>query len=591
MFKCYLENISNGKEDLLSDVFLEVHDDSEFIIRLEISDHNSLVCPVVTLGDIDIEVKFISQNNKMAIYQSSKGGFFENAFFLNYFGECELVVSVGEIRKSYIIEVNVTGYKASIANEMLLFLSNNADDILQTCFSKSKIGFSPKIGKNRNVIKISSLTKTIELIESLFHDFKVNSKYDINHKLEFNSNKPMIVDDVSARWLSENMDELVLSNSQNYKLRIKQKYYQVDIPNSITSYNTDLKENRVLHQFVLVALNYLYSIRRDVESQIGNVTKTVEYSEYVKFDSVIKNMINPILMVRMKMIDNLISRMNHIHLFFKTVIPVKKTVGDMPVQTSYSLRHSHYARTFNQIAEFYNASDADKSSSEFLLGLRNLSQVFELCCLYDLVRYFKQIGNQVRVSWISDSMKWNSGNIEELNVLANNFVFENEHYKYILNYEKKFYSFSTESSTLQAGNLVRIDQSNNYYEPDFSIKVINKKTNDYYFIILDAKFSRSYKMRNSKADKSPSVLQTVYTKYSTNLRAYKDGDLVNLTRYVGVIFGLSKSESEQKRLCMFSQHHDIDGIAPIFPFAAADFISFSEDSYAMEGILDKYISQ
>jgi hypothetical protein len=387
------------------------------------------------------------------------------------------------------------------------------------------------------------------------------------------------------------MDELEVASSNNYKLRMKKRYYQVNIPNSVTYPNTDLKENRVLHQFVFFALEYLSVIRTKLEVQTRNVSDDVEYSEYVKFDQVIKGMINPILTMRIKAIDDLAQRVKRIHLFFKTIIPVKKITGEMPMQTQYTLRNRHYALAFNQIANFYNASDADKSNSDYLLGLRNLSQLFELCCLYYLVSYFKKISEQVSTSWVNHKLEWKGHKTQKMNVLANEFIFENDCYEYSLIYEKKYFSFSTNNMNLQKDNLVRLDKRNNYREPDYTIKVLNKLTKDYYFIILDAKFSRRYKMENTKPDKIPSVLQTAFTKYATNLKTYRNGSMVDATRYVGVLFGLSKNEKEQKRISMFSNLHDIDGSAPIFPFAAADFISFSGNRGNLDGMLDKYISR
>lgn len=592
MLKCNLINKKTQISSRLSDTPLEVNDDNEYVITLEITEHDISIQPIVMVGDIEIKVNFESElNDGTIIYKSVDGKFFDNAFFLNYFGECDLSISIGDLIKNYIIEVNVTGYKANVAKEMLEFLSDNADDILQTCYSKSRTGFSHKKGDERSLVKMSALTQSIEVIERLLHSFKLDSKSSIEHKLEHNSNKPIIVDDTSASWLSENMDELEISNSSQSKLRIKRRYYKAEIPNSVTFLNTDLKENRVLHRFIMIALKYLSEVLEKIEEQTRNISKEVEYNEYVKFDQVIKGMINPILTMRRKTINNLIQRVKRIHLFFKTTIPVKKTADEMPIQTPFTLRHRHYGLAFNQIAIFYKASDADKSNSEFLLGLRNLSQLFELCCLYYLVRYFKKISQQVSTSWVTHKLEWAGHKTNRFNILANEFIFETEFYEYTLVYEKKFYSLSSNTIYEQNNNLVRLDQRNNFREPDYTIKVLNKRTKEYYFIILDAKFSRRYKMENAKPDKIPSVLQSIFTKYSTNLKTYKDGSIVDLTRYVGVLFGLSKSESEQKRITMFTKIHDIDGIAPIFPFAAADFISFSGNSGGLDKMLDKYISQ
>lgn len=592
MFKCYLINKKTQHRQQLSDSSIEVKDDEEFIIALEIESHDFSAQPLVMVGDIQIDVNLSSEQlDGSKVYKSVDGKFFDNAIFLNYFGECELSICIGDFRKAFIIEVNVTGYKANVAKEMLEFLSANADDILQTCYSKSNIGFSHKVGEERNLIKMSALTQSIEDIERLVHSFKLDKKSNIEHRLVYNSNKPTIVDDSSASWLSENMDAMEVANSTDYKLRIKRRYYKVDIPNSITQLNTDLKENRVLHQFIYVALEYLSTIRKDLEEQTDSISEKVEYSEYVKFDQVIKGMINPILNLRIKTINELVLRLERIHLFFKKFIPVTKTAGEMPVQTQFTLRHRHYGKAFNQIATFYKASHADKSNSEFLLGLRNLSQLFELCCLYYLVRYFKAFSKQISASWVTHKLEWAGHKTEQLNVLANEFIFETEFYEYSVIYEKKYFSLSTHSMESQKDNLVRLDQKNNFREPDYTIKVLNKITNDYYFIILDAKFSRSYKMKNNKPDQIPSVLQSIYTKYATNMKTYKNGSMVDLTRYVGVLFGLSKTDREQQRISMFNNAHDIDGLAPIFPFAAADFISFSGDSVSLDRMLNKYITR
>jgi hypothetical protein len=592
VLKCYLTNKKNQVKSRLSDVTFEVNDDNEYIITLELTEHDITIQPVVMIGDMEIKVNFYSElKNGGVIYKSIDGEFFDNAFFLNYFGECEVSVSIGNMINNFIIEVNVTGYKANIAKEMLEFLSGNADEILQTCYSKSQTGFSHKQGNDRDLIKMTALTQSVEVIERLLHSFKLAAKNSIEHRLEYNSNKPFIVDDSSASWLYENMDELKISNSTQSKLRVKRRYYQVELPNSVAYINTDLKENRVLHQFVMVSLRYLSEIRDKVEVQTRNLTEEIEYSEYVKFDQVIKGMLNPILNMRLNSIDKLIKRVKRIHLFFKITIPVKKITGEMPVQTQFTLRHRHYGLAFNQIAIFYKASDADKSKSDFLLGLRNLSQLFELCCLYYLVRYFNIISHQVSTTWVTHKLEWAGHKTDQFNILANEFIFENDFYEYSLIYEKKFFSLSSDTMCLQNNNLVRLDQRNNFREPDFTIKVLNKATKEYYFIILDAKFSRNYKMENNKPDKVPSILQTVFTKYSTNLKTYKDGSVFDTTRYIGVLFGLSKSEKEQKRITMFRRIHDIDGIAPTFPFSAADFISFSGNSDGLYKMLDKYISR
>ena len=592
MFKLSLENKTSRENFLLelSDNLIDVKDNCEYIITVDTDESLTEIKPMVLIGDIEISLYFISENsNGIRKYQSRNGSFFDNAIFLNYFGQCELLAVHGEFRKSYLLNVNVNGYKATIAKEMLEFLSKNSDDILQTCFSKSRSGFSRKIGDARNIVKLRVLDNAISTIEKSLFNFTTDKKKNIEHKLLHNSNKHKSVDDKSISWLSENMDDYELSNSKAYDLKIKNKHYKTNIPNSVPYIDTDLNENKVLHKFTLTALSYLKETRASIEKQNTDNAKSVEYEEYIKFDQVIKDIISPIFIGQVRSIDSLIERVTRIHVFFKKHIPVKSINNAMPVQTQFSLRHRHYAIAFNEISKFYKSTDADKKSSEFLLGLRNLSQLFEYCCLYSMVSYFRSFSTQKSASWTEPGYSWSGQETNKYNILANDFSFENDHFKYDLLYEKEFRSLNIRSPKLQENNLIRVDKKNNFYVPDFVIKVTNISSGEYYFIILDAKFSRRSRMRTTKDTRAPSALQSVYNKYATNLRTFQDGGIVNLTRYVGVLFGLSKDESEQKRILLFNEEHDINGSAPLFPFSAADYISFSSEGSKIDSILEKYI--
>lgn len=595
MFSCYLKDIKSDVTSLLSDSPIEVRDNREYLIIVVYEDGNATESsPITIIGDVEINMRLVPDSNDLLpTYSSVDGSFFDNAIFLNYFGECELSISIDDYRVSYIVQVNVTGYKAAVAKEMLEFLSENSEDILQTCYSKSKVGYSNKFGAERELIKINVLEKTVSSIEKLFLSFQTDRKYEIKNQLTQKNNKPVIVDEASVSWLSENFDEVELVDSSSYKFKIKNKYYQANIPSSVTYFDTDLKENRVLHKFTLTALSYLNRTKASLMSQLkgGDYLIENEYSDYIKFDQVIKNILKPILDSQIKKVDGLISRISKINAFFKKNVPVNGLLNAMPVQTKFTLRHRHYGIAFNEISKFYRSSDADKKELEFLLGLRNLSQLFELSCLFCIVKYFNGFSDQKSAIWSKQSYSWNGENSEVFNVLANEFKFESSYYEYTVLYEKTFFSLNSSKLAEQENNLIRVDQKRNFCVPDFVIKVRSKSNSEFYFVILDAKFSRRYKMTKNKEGSIPSTLQSNYNKYATNLMTYKNGSMVNLTRYVGVLYGLSKDESERSRVNMFNEAHDIDGVAPLFPFSAADYISFSNNTGTIDRLLNLYIQR
>lgn len=592
MFVCNLINKSTHESLELDDNPISILDDKEYGFLIETS-HTFSQSPVLIIGDVEFDLELNeSKSDNVFVYRTLDKGFYNNAYFLNYFGDCEIVISCGSFSKTYIVKVNVNGYKANVAKEMLEFLADNSEDVLQVCFSKSKVGFSDQKGKIHSESKLIALTNALDVFESLHYKFRLSKSYKVENELEFNSRIPNIVDDVSANWLVENLDSLELSDSNDFSLRIRRKFYNVDMPRSIIIKKTNTRENRVLHQFSLAALSYLIKEREKLQCQIESSFEDYEYSSYVQFDQVIKGMINPILKRKIKKIEVLISRVSKIKQFLKSELPVLKVSGEMPVQSDFTIKNRHYGLVFESLRKFYEASDINRSNDDFLLGLRSLSQLFELSCLYYLVKYLAGFSKQISSVWSESSLSWLGKVTGEFNVLANEFHFENDDYEYFLTYEKKFYSLDSSNYEEQLNNLVRLD-SNNFRVPDYTIKVQNKATREFYFIILDAKFSRSYKMNNNKNnDKVPSVLQEVYSKYSTNLKCYRSGGVENLTRYVGVLFGLSKADDSKARVKLFKSEHDIDGIAPMKTYAAADYLAFNKEGMSkVTKVLNKYFTK
>ena len=177
-----------------------------------------------------------------------------------------------------------------------------------------------------------------------------------------------------------------------------------------------------------------------------------------------------------------------------------------------------------------------------------------------------------------------------MNVLGNCFVFNNENYEYTLMYEKKFYSITQNRESDQLENLIRVDDRGSYYEPDFTIKVRNRHTDSYYYIILDAKFSRRYKMNKNKDD-SLGILSSIFLKYGNNLKAYTSNRVEDLTKFIGVMYGLKTNTDKTERLTYFNKIHDIDELLPISPFSSADYINFDSRENSFHRVLDKYVQR
>ncbi|MEO9944063.1 hypothetical protein [Paraglaciecola sp.] len=577
-------------KELSIDCKIEVKDDAEYQIIIEVEQFNEVIitAPTLSLGDVSLPLSEGEHILGSTLFKTKdKGSFYDKAIFLNYFGECELAIVFNDSQLTYLFDVNITSHKANIAKDIVRYLSSNSEDILQSCYSKSRTGYDYKQGTPNKLVKMKALEDAISQLESAIPKFRFNRKHDIESRVEFHSSKPPVFSDRINDWLFDNVDEVAVANSNDYSFKLSSNYVKVELPNSINVLDTDKKENHVIHYFVRTAQKFL---RQELDVfRVNFVTANQldsEYEGYIKFDNVIKSSLKDVYQNQEKIIVRLLSKLNFIQGQINKYLPVRKVKAFMPQQTSYSLRHKHYLKSFESIKIFYLAESANKQKESFLLGLRNLSQLFEFACLYYLVNYLRRFSTLIEVDWVKDSYSLIGSKKEEVNVLGNYFVFENDNFTYTLFYEKKFYAL-TSSSDKQLDNLIRVDRGASYFEPDFTLKVEDKISGEYYFVILDAKFSRKYKM--SDRDDSIGILSSIFLKYGNGLKVYSNNGIESLTKFVGVMFGLKKQTDNTRRLTYYDPKYDIDSELPILPFASADFIDFSSSENPYYEILDKYI--
>lgn len=592
--KVFLIDLNSGeKKELSINNKVEVKDDAAYQIRVEINkfEDDIDISPTISLGDISIPVSETEEINGNTHFKTqSTGSFYDKAIFLNYFGECELSISVGSIVTPYLIDVNITSHKAEIAKDMISYLSNNSEDILQSCYSKSRTGYDYQKGNPNKIVKLKALEDATEQLYKMLPKLRFNRKHDITSTVEFHSSQPPSFSERVNEWLFENVNEIEVANSSNYSFKLNGQFMKVDLPNSVNEIDTDKNENHVIHHFVRVAKKYLTSELAEFRNNfLVKKQSNMEYEGYVKFDNVIRSSLRNVYDNKERLIKGLIIKLELIQHQINKYIPVKKVKKVMPKQTSYSLRHKHYCNSFEAIRVFYLAESGNKEKESFLLGFRSLSQLFEFACLYYLINYMKRFSNPVSINWVYDSDSLIGEKSEKINILGNCFEFQNDNYVYTLLYEKKFYALNKNSLSNQINNLIRVDDGATYYEPDFTIRIQDKSSGHYYFIILDAKFSRRYKMLDKNIGEQIGVLSSIYQKYGNNLKAYTNNGIEELTRFVGVMFGLKTSFDKTNRLTYFDSQFDVDGALPIEPFASADFIDFSDDKNQYYDILDKYI--
>lgn len=373
------------KHDLMSDTDIFVPDNIEYIFNITMRSGNETVAikPKLFLGDVEIKLVPNKLSSGVTVFTSKiNHSFFDNAHFFNYFGESELLLMTYQneelVEYTKIINVTLRNEKAKIAYDMLNYLSDNLEDISQVCFSKTRSGFKPKSDGHNNMVKIENLNKTINFLESYVDKFSRNKKCQLQKNMIIRSDQFPVYDYDTTNWLTSNFDKLRPARKQDYTIAINKNYYHVDLPINNYSSNTNQKENRAIHWFILSGIEYCSYMVEVFKLQENSHMSSYENSEYIRFDQVIKNSINPILRSKLNKIIDTKNRLIQLKRIYDNVIPVKNLKATLPIQTSFTLKNKHYSAAFNLIKIFYESNHVDRSEDiNILLGMRNLSQIYE----------------------------------------------------------------------------------------------------------------------------------------------------------------------------------------------------------------------
>ncbi len=577
--------------DLMSDKDIFIPDDVEYeiIINIKINSTGSYKKPELYLGDVDISLILKWSNNQTTSFSSRvRNYFFDNAHFLNYFGESELVLVVYENgeRCEYkkVINITLKKTKAEIASNMLNYLSENVEDISQICFSKTRSGFIPSKGDHNNMVKIENLNKALDYLETHVETFAQTKKVRIRSQLEMHTEKPPVYNHHTTMWLLSNFDKLEVAKKQDYDVTINRKYYRVDLPSSNNYPCTNENENQAIHWFLLTGLDYCKEMVKLLKSQERKTTSSFENSEYIRFDQVIKNSLNPIIKRKGKKVEDISKRLIELKKVFDIIIPIKKIKPQLPIQTSFTLKNKHYATAFNLFKYFYEANSAERTDEiNILMGMRNLSQIYEFTCLYKLINGIQQscdeTGGLISTRLITHDKTWEGRQTMAVNVLANQFVFNLDVDRDVtLYYEKPFYVYDKYQP--QDNNIIRISKSSQPYRPDFTLRVDNKKTGEHYYVILDAKFMNLKNVR--------SKYKEMHAKYAQELKAVKNKVIDSTAiKYVGLLFGLGEDHRFVEDSFISSEHKPL-GMLPILPYFSTLHMGVEENGTA-KYIIENYV--
>lgn len=546
----------------------------EVSVPLETKEHGE---PYLLIGDVPVEmVSRSTTKNKLVFVSVDDPNIYRNQPFYNYFGESEISLCFrNNTDISYRITVDIKARKANaeLASSMLKYISDNMSDMLMLCFSKSFVGGDFHDDKKNTIQKLSLLQKIMDYMTSNKGEFIRNHKFDWKNNIEITENGSPTGPD-SVFWILHNLDRIEPSDKHSAKLKIKERLYKIDIsPREYISENSDIYENRVVYSFLNAAKNFVINlINKSAENLIegqGKYLVTDDSEHYVSFENALKNYRRSIISHHLSELRKLNKSIDSFIYLYKKTLGIKLINGLPPRMTPYVLSRPNYRNLFEQVHKWYLAGTPNLAKDQLLMGLRNLSSIYELVSLHMLHATIQEEfditlkGKDYR--HYDDSLPFN-GIIQDRpdDLPYNYFYYEANALSVELFFEPRIYIYR--KGVAQVGDLINVSNKRDhliygkhYYKPDFIVRFKHNDWREPIVNILDAKYTDHRNILKS------SLPDTEY-KYLHEIFQLKEGDKLKASPIKSLLLlyahGSSSVASKLNTL------HRVDGDMPVYPQGA-----------------------
>ncbi|MEW4516207.1 hypothetical protein [Proteus vulgaris] len=558
-----------------------------FVVYMDTEAFSTHGSPTIVIGDIPL-IMILQESTDQDCYIFTSEELINShqaRYFYNFFGESEVTLYFDNTFLDPIsVTVDILARKenALIANEMLCFLTENIEDAISICFSRSKRGADLLGNDEHKFNKIDAINQAFDYLSRAVHLFLKERKSQIQPDLILSENGSPTGPD-SVYWALTNLDRLSPANQDSVNIHFNNRgYHYEQLPKEISIENYDVYENRVINTFLINAVNFLHSLKNEY-SKNTEVSQNSLNSDYVRFDHTMAKFSKMVLDVKIKEIDILITKACELKRIYLKIIPSRIKNFAIPKMSSYVVKHSHYKEAFSNIEKCYRAHAPDFSDNKLLLGLKNLSIIYELTALLLL---HKEIKNVFQTSLTiqnfrthAESNPFGGADSERPEGIINNhFVFSSSEFMIDLLYEPKIYPYNANS---KPGDL--IDTSNTYgsalygkhhFCPDFVMKVTSKEKGLSFTVILDAKFKDFNTIKEYDMD-------ILTNKYLMNIHSVDDNGGVKMSSIdmLIILFAHNKSGSLLRRV---APRHCLTGQYPVFPQSTAIALQTNEVSLLNE---------
>lgn len=496
------------------------------------------------------------------------------SFFSNYFGHCSLSVKFSfsdSVHFVHVINVLATKLNAEQAEAIMHYLDERMENIINFCFSKTQKNIGIKASNHSDVaLMLLHLEKSLSFLISKRLLFKQKHRYKLNPRLEvISSFDAKSLSERTIAWLFQNLEQAFPCPTGAGNFVLQNKSYNLERVQSETLYKeTNVYENQVILGFLRSMQEFLIKVIENHKKGmfIPIVKETEGTNNYSSFEYLINKLATPIHEKKVTHCRGLLRQCLQLIEFFSQHLPCEKNKELRPTVTPFVKANHHYYQAFGFISEWQKMGEPSWQGNEFLYGLREVNELYEFFCLYNLIDSFEECGFQLEVSELRSYSR--EYGFEGRLITAPHQNTPNNYYKFFNNngvvfelyYEPKIWTLSESS---KSGDLIDLRHSGktstSCYNPDFVIKV-RKGDGDLKYLIFDAKYSRRSTVENV-------YLPDLITKYLLGVGMLANNGQVarNPTHSLYAIHPSIVADNNFAHSSFYNKLHGLFGENPSFP--------------------------
>ena len=315
--------------------------------------------------------------------------------------------------------------------------------------------------------------------------------------------------------------------------------------------------------------------------------KRSTYTNFIQFDHVIKKFRVQIIKIYIDKIDSCLLEINNILTWMTKTIPAKTIPNITPRFTKFVQGRFHYYEIFKYIYEWYNMGEPDFAINDHLMGLRNLSTIYEFVCLISIIESLQKSGFNLSYQEYHKhhfNIPFGGKKIDLPDATLNNvYILEKEDISIEVFYEPKIFRKSKYSNI---GDIVNISSNlskykTHYYSPDFLLNIKDKSSEENYICILDAKYKNKNTVKMYDID-------NLVKKYLLNIHQIGESNISSTP--IKMVYALFAHENKGKEIRYYAQEHQLTGNYPVLP-AIGGILLTPSNTELLDTILSRFLHQ